>query len=270
MEPEAAVAIVHAQGEEESVLLIRRTEREDDPWSGHWSFPGGRRDPEDQDLVETALRELAEECGIRLPRDCLEASLPPTSAGRRVGRVITVAPFLFRAEGELPTVLDPREAAESHWIPLSLLRDPAQHSVRPVPRLPKEMAFPAIELNGVPLWGFTYRVITEWLGLHAQRPPGEHAGFDEARLILEFLLAHGLTLEKSWSERNGIQVAVVRGTIPVAGVLERFSLPGRQIPPMSVLEVRPESIRVVGLAQEEYLIATADEYPNTGSRTSKH
>jgi hypothetical protein len=121
------------------------------------------------------------------------------------------------------------------------------------------MAFPAIELNGVPLWGFTYRVITEWLGLHAQHSPGEYAGFAAARLILEFLLAHGLKLQQPWNQRNGIQVAVVKGPIPVAGVLERFSLPARQIPPLSVLEVRPESIRIVGLAQEEYLIATADQ-----------
>ncbi len=257
MEPEAAVAIVHARGAEESVLLIRRTERENDPWSGHWSFPGGRRDPEDADLVATALRELAEECGIQLDRECLEASLPPTAAGRRVGRVITVAPFLFRAEGELATVLDPNEAAESRWIPLSLLRDPSQHSLRPVPRLPKEMAFPAIELNGVPLWGFTYRVLTEWLGLHPGEP-GVDPGFEAARLILEFLLAHGMELEQPWKERSGIPVATVKGAIPVAGVLEQFSFPGHQIPQVSLLEVRPESIRIVGLAQEEYRIEMAE------------
>jgi 8-oxo-dGTP pyrophosphatase MutT (NUDIX family) len=169
-EPAAAVAIVHAHSAEESVLLIRRTERDDDPWSGHWSFPGGRRDPGDIDLVQTALRELAEECGIELSRDSLEASLPPTLAGRRVGHTITVAPFLFRAERELPTVLDPREAAEALWIPLSVIRDPMRHCLTPVPRMPPEQSFPAIQLNGVPLWGFTYRVITEWLGVTPQQP----------------------------------------------------------------------------------------------------
>jgi 8-oxo-dGTP pyrophosphatase MutT (NUDIX family) len=253
-EPEAAVAIVHARGAEESVLLIRRSERADDPWSGHWSFPGGRREPEDEDLVHTALRELAEECGIRLERVCLEASLPPTSAGRRVGRVITVAPFLFRAEGELPTVLDPNEAAEAVWIPLSLLRDPARHCLRPVPRLPQEMAFPAIELNGVPLWGFTYRVITEWLGLHAPQPSPQQAGFDAARLVLEFLLARGLTLAQDWAERGGTMVAVVDGPIPVAAVRERFAFPGGRIPPVSLLEVRSECILIAGWAREEYVI----------------
>jgi 8-oxo-dGTP pyrophosphatase MutT (NUDIX family) len=50
-EPDAAVAIVHARGAADSVLLIRRAEREADPWSGHWSFPGGRREPEDRDPV---------------------------------------------------------------------------------------------------------------------------------------------------------------------------------------------------------------------------
>src|SRR5215471_17287898 len=95
-EPEAAVAVVHASEPAESVLLIRRSEREGDPWSGHWSFPGGWRQKGDQDLLHTALRELEEECGLRLQRDQMEAPLRPTVAGRRVGRLVLVAPFLFR------------------------------------------------------------------------------------------------------------------------------------------------------------------------------
>ncbi len=257
-EPEAAVAIVHAREGEESVLLIRRTEREDDPWSGHWSFPGGRREPADRDLVETALRELAEECGIHLHRDRLEASLPPTNAGRRVGRVVSVAPFLFRADNRMPTVLDPHEAAESLWVPLSVLRDPERHCLTPVPRLPLQMAFPAIQLNGVPLWGFTYRVLTEWLGLHSKQEQRDRVGFEAARLVLEFLLAQGLTLGHAWIERNGngrpLLVAQVRGTIPVAAVLDQFSFPKGQVPPLSALEIGPDAVRIFGLAQEEYLI----------------
>src|SRR5215472_8046710 len=94
-QPEAAVAIVRAGSPEESVLLIRRAHREGDPWSGHWSFPGGRRDPEDPDLLHTALRELQEECGVSLGLEHLERALSPMHAGRRAGPLVLVAPFLF-------------------------------------------------------------------------------------------------------------------------------------------------------------------------------
>jgi 8-oxo-dGTP pyrophosphatase MutT (NUDIX family) len=163
-DPEAAVAILHARGPAESVLLIRRTERAEDPWSGHWSFPGGRRDPEDPDLLGTALRELEEECGIRLTRGQMEAELPYTMAGRTMGKFVHVAPFLFRVESQLATVLNPWEAVEAMWVSLAVLRDPARHCLRSVPGLPAERRFPAVDLNGVPLWGFTYRVLSEWLG----------------------------------------------------------------------------------------------------------
>ena len=257
--PEAAVAIVHARGPEESVLLIRRTERQDDPWSGHWCFPGGRRDPEDRDLLETALRELEEECGIRLGRDAMEAALPQTNAGRRLGRVVLVAPFLFRVDQVLPTQPDPREAAEALWIPLGVLRDPTRHGMRAVPRLPREMAFPAIELNGTPLWGFTYRVMSEWLGLHGQGKPVEEVGFEAARLLLNYLLACGLKLRQPWTGPEGAgqevrQVAAVEGTIPVEEVLGHFAAPRGEFPGVHLIEVRPDQVRVVGLAQEEYLI----------------
>ena len=254
-QPEAAVAIVHARGAEESVLLIRRSEREDDPWSGHWSFPGGRCEPSDKDLAQTALRELEEECGIRLSRDRLEACLPPLSAGRRMRHVLTVAPFLFRADGEMPTVVDPEEVAEAVWVPLSLLRDPSRHRLSSVPRLPPEMAFPAIELNGVPLWGFTYRVITDWLRLHGEQPSLEHAGFEAARLVLEFLIAQGLKLQYDWEDQGGKKrIAKVIGTIPVEIVRAHFSFPEELIPPVNVLEVHPDSIRIVGIGLEEYFI----------------
>ena len=162
-EAHAAVALVHARGPVEAILLIRRAERETDPWSGHWSFPGGRRDPADADLLDTALRELQEECGIRLARETLEAAMPPTTAGRAVGRHMIVAPFVFLIDSQLPTVLDPREVADAVWVPVNVLTDPLRHAVQSVPGMPKEQQFPGIELNGVALWGFTYRLLTEWL-----------------------------------------------------------------------------------------------------------
>jgi 8-oxo-dGTP pyrophosphatase MutT (NUDIX family) len=160
----AAVAILHAR-ETDSVLLLRRSERAEDPWSGHWSLPGGGSEPGDADALDTALRELAEETAIRLSRGALCSELPQAYARRRTGPCVTVAPFVFEVDCELPVALDAREAVEACWMPVATLRDSSQHSLRPIPGMPAGVLFPCIELGPMPLWGFTYRLLADWLGI---------------------------------------------------------------------------------------------------------
>jgi ADP-ribose pyrophosphatase YjhB (NUDIX family) len=162
-EPDAAVAIVHARGAADSVLLIRRAEREADPWSGHWSFPGGRREPEDGDLLHTALRELRRRMRHRSGAGAPGSGVAAGGGAAQRGTIPAGGAVRVPCGHELPLTLDPQEAVEAVWVPLSVLRDPARHALRPVPGLPPEVRFPAIDLNGVPLWGFTYRLITDWL-----------------------------------------------------------------------------------------------------------
>ena len=49
---------------DDAVLLARRALHPEDPWSGHAALPGGRWEPGDTSLLETALREAREELGI--------------------------------------------------------------------------------------------------------------------------------------------------------------------------------------------------------------
>ena len=252
--PEAAVAIVEAEAPEPCVLLIRRTERQGDSWSGHWSFPGGRKDAEDSGPLHTALRELEEECGIRLLPGQMVAALPVRPARRRVGRFIPVAPFHFRVKCQLKTSLSPGEAVEALWVPLAILRDPARHCLRPVPGIPEDMLYPAVNLTTTPLWGFTYRLITAWLGMEDARP---QAGKEAAHHVLEFVLKAGLGLRKGWTPGTGdplvVEAAEVTGPIPVEAVLAHFA-GGVYLPAVNRLWVRPESILVAGPNFEEYLI----------------
>lgn len=256
-EPEAAVAIVRTQGQDSTILLMRRAERAGDSWSGHWSLPGGRKDGSDRDLVETALRELREECGLLLAREQLSAALPVTVARRHTGPFLLVAPFVFDVQNELPTVPDQREAVEAVWVPARRLLDPDQHSLLPAPGQPPEVRFPAVAMPGAPLWGFTYRLLADWLHV-APRGSGTE-GFEAAKIVLEFLLAQGLTVRQGWHRSGQAQVTLVDGPIPAEPVLARFSAPGPWVAKVNRFEVRPQRIRIHGLAFEEYLIeAVAD------------
>ena len=239
---------------------MRRAEREDDAWSGHWSFPGGRRDKSDVDLLRTALRELQEECGIRLLREQVSAALPPTVARRRTGPFLSVAPFVFDIETELPTMLDTNEAVGAVWIPQRTLLDPTQHSFRRAPGMPAEVWFRAIALPGAPLWGFTYRLLADWLEISSRECAGP--GFDVARMMLDFLRSQGLIVLSPWhstAPRSGdklglAQAAKVSGPIPTDAVIEYFSGQGAFVAKVNRIEVRPECVRIHGLAFEEYLI----------------
>jgi 8-oxo-dGTP diphosphatase len=249
-EPEAAVAIVVAAGE--SVLLIRRTERDDDPWSGHWSLPGGRVEVSDPTPADTALRELAEECGILLDRASLAAELPPMLARRRTGPYLPVAPFTFTVSHELPATVDPEEAVEALWVSLRMLRDPMQHRLQSVPGMPAHALFPTVDLTGPPLWGFTYRLLTTWLGLNPQAPPAP--GFWFADQLLRYLVSPGRPLLSDWNEERA---ATIGGPFPTDAARAWMTAPGPRALAVNRVDLHPDAVRIAGLEYEEYSITAA-------------
>src|SRR3954471_13642415 len=130
----AAVAVVLAPGEAVlgsalSVLLVRRSEREGDPWSGHMALPGGHAQPEDADLLHTARRETLEEVGIDLGNAELLGQLDDVNVMRSAEMM--VRPFVFWLGAEREALLS-AEVAEVLWVPLDDLASDALRSIREV------------------------------------------------------------------------------------------------------------------------------------------
>ncbi len=161
---EAAVALIRIEDGAEEYLILRRALDERDPWSGHFSLPGGRRDPSDPDLLATCLRETREECGVQLGQASLLRILSPATAGNVFGHPSQVTPFLFTLPRRPTLVLDAKEIAAAHWVTVDYLRDPAnQMQAATLPEQPGRL-FPGIRLGDGFIWGFTYKVLQGLLG----------------------------------------------------------------------------------------------------------
>lgn len=167
---EAAVAVIRkispVPGDDPAYLILRRADNPHDPWSGHYAFPGGRRDPEDPSLLHACLRETREECGLHLPASALVETLPVTEAGNVLGRPIRVTPYLFQLTRQPDITLAPLECASYHWVAASHLRNP-DHHVHITPLSGSSLRFPAIRLHDGYIWGFTYKVLAVLLDLPA-------------------------------------------------------------------------------------------------------
>jgi 8-oxo-dGTP diphosphatase len=103
------------------VLLVQRGVP---PFEGQWALPGGfvrpQPDGAEEDLDETAVRELAEETGQRPGRIHLEQLASYGTLGRDPRmRVVSVAYLVFAPE--LPEPLAGSDARAAEWVPVSSL-----------------------------------------------------------------------------------------------------------------------------------------------------
>ncbi|KAL4898396.1 NUDIX hydrolase domain-like protein [Aspergillus ambiguus] len=120
------------------VLFIKRASRVGDPWTGHVALPGGKRDPEDADDRDAAIRETSEEVGLDLTTtDYLYVgNLPERVVTTSWGSIplMVLCPFLFLStRSDSPTLnLQPTEVASTHWVPLRALLSPSMRTVEHV------------------------------------------------------------------------------------------------------------------------------------------
>jgi 8-oxo-dGTP pyrophosphatase MutT (NUDIX family) len=146
------------------VLLIKRADRAGDPWSGHVALPGGRRDPEDGSLEDTALREVWEEVGIDVRRDGRVIGTLDDLAPRNPTLVpMAVRPFVA-VVGDVALVPNP-EVAEAAWIPVAVLRDPATSRESTVLAQGQRWTVPSFVVGDYLVWGMTERILRQLVAL---------------------------------------------------------------------------------------------------------
>jgi len=154
---QAATALVLAPGADDvEVAIIERSRRRGDIWSGHLALPGGRREAADTTLAATAARETREEVGLQL-------GAPIACIAHRRARVRSgiVACYAFALERPMGMTPQPREVANAWWVPLGHLTAPDNaSSIRHT-----GVRFPAIDINGRPLWGLTLHLLEHFAAL---------------------------------------------------------------------------------------------------------
>lgn len=126
--------------------------------AGEISFPGGRREPDDRDLIATALRETQEEVG--LPPESVEivGALEPTPtvvSGYAIYPFVGLVPSSFRwtpSDGEVAAVID-----------LSLAAVAAGYGRKRLVRRGAAIHTDAYVADGHMIWGATARIVSDLL-----------------------------------------------------------------------------------------------------------
>lgn len=164
----AAIALVlrASGGGEPELLMIKRAEAESDPWSGHIACPGGRMDPVDRDLEQTAIRETWEETGVDLERrGRMLGTLDDISPRTPHLPPLIIRPFVAVAEPDV-SIIPSDEVAAAFWVPLSAIRESAAWG-REIVRVRGvgEREEAVFRHGDYLVWGLTHRALMQFLEL---------------------------------------------------------------------------------------------------------
>lgn len=163
MQRSAVAMILQVRRGELHILMIKRADREGDPWSGHMAFPGGRMDPDDAHGFAVAIRETSEEVGLQLgPEDRCIGRLSELNARprRRTSLGMAVSPFVFKLEREVEFTPN-YEVAEVVWVPLEFLLDSANREKMTWDYKGVNIPMPCYMYQGRRIWGLSLMMLDE-------------------------------------------------------------------------------------------------------------
>lgn len=164
----AAVALILRLGaplDEPEIFFIQRSHYETDPWSGQVAFPGGREEPGDTSLLDTAARETLEETALDIRRDGeVIGRLDDLKPGTVRLPAVIVRPYVVLiGEHSDPILSDEVEA--SFWVPLTALRSDRGWRDTVVTAGGDEFNRRAFHHGGFVVWGMTEKIVSGFLAL---------------------------------------------------------------------------------------------------------
>lgn len=141
-----------------TVLLTKRTEQLHDH-AGQVSFPGGGREPHDQDPVATALRETHEEIGL----DPAQVEVAGFLRGYLTISGYAVTPVIGLVKPGFDLRVDPLEVAEVFEVPVAFLADPRNREVQTRELGGEQVGFYLYRFQGQTIWGATAAMLVNFL-----------------------------------------------------------------------------------------------------------
>jgi 8-oxo-dGTP pyrophosphatase MutT (NUDIX family) len=154
----SAVLVPVFRDDEEELRLVLVVRGPAGVHGGQLSLPGGKQEPDDASLLDTALRETKEEIGLVRNEIEVLAALAPVDT-RTTG--FRVHPFLARVRAPERWSLAAGEIAGVVTPPVRTLADPAARSeaVLSFPSWPEPRRVECVPLDGHVLWGLTLRLV---------------------------------------------------------------------------------------------------------------
>lgn len=123
--------------------------------AGEISFPGGKLDIEDDDLLETALRETSEEIGLTIQKNQVIGQLNPVIT---LNSGFKILPFVSVID-KIPPLSPNVEVETIFHIPLEPFLKTMAHDPDPSHNLIQEMY--TFEYQGQIVWGASARVLKQ-------------------------------------------------------------------------------------------------------------
>jgi 8-oxo-dGTP pyrophosphatase MutT (NUDIX family) len=157
------VPLYRADGATRVVLTRRRSDLR--RHAGEISFPGGRHDPGDADLAETALREAEEEIGLPRSQARLIGELPATST---FATNYVIHPFVATIPPGIAWELSPKEVDAVLELPLASVR--SGRTITTLERRGITFQTDAYVVDEHLVWGATARIIEHLLARLSDDP----------------------------------------------------------------------------------------------------